>query len=461
MTSSRNPFGLQALLHLAWPVVVARSSQAVIGFSDALMTAPLGEVGLAAVTTGAMNTFMITILPMGVVFIGQSFAAQLSARGRPRTTVRYAWYALIVAGVAALASLAAIPAVSSILGLLGYQPDVHRLMTLYLQIRLLSIGAAVATEALGNWYGGLGNTRLHMVAGVIAMLINVFLNWVLIFGHLGFPALGVEGAAWASVIATGIGFLVLLAAFGLKIAVPTDSVRPAGLSLAELRRFLRFGLPHGVNWFLEFTAFAFFINIVVAGLGTVVLAAMMVVIQLNSVSFMPAFGLTSAGAILTGQAIGEGKLDEVGRIVRRTLAVTLCWQGSVGLAYLLLPAPLMRLFQTPTENSAELVAIGATLLAISALWQLFDAAALTLGEALRSAGDTAWVLWARVVIAWVIFTPSAYFAVRMMEGGHIAAMLCVAGYIALLAVVLVFRFRSGAWKEIDLTGADPVLVDER
>ena len=86
--------------------------------------------------------------------------------------------------------------------------------------------------------------------------------------------------------------------------------------ISELLRMLRFGLPHGLNWFLEFAAFALFINVVVADLGTVVLAAMMVVININSVSFMPAFGLTSAGAILTGRDLGEGFQDQVGMLFR-------------------------------------------------------------------------------------------------------------------------------------------------
>ncbi|MEK7703314.1 MAG: MATE family efflux transporter [Myxococcota bacterium] len=448
----------KTILVLAWPVVIARSSQAVIGFADALMTAPLGEAALAATTTGAMNVFTVTILPMGMVFIAQSFAAQLFGKGRLDVAVRYAWYGLIVAGVMIFVSVLAIPAVGPVLALFGYEPQVQRLMSGYLAYRLLGVGAVVATEALGNWYGGLGNTRLHMLAGLVAMVSNVAFNWLLIGGHLGFPALGVNGAAIASVIASWLGFVVIAAAFLRGLGVDVPSVRPRGLQVRELGRMLRFGLPHGLNWFFEFAAFAIFINVIVAGLGTTALAALMVVMNINSVSFMPAFGVTSAGAILSGQAIGRGAYDEVGGIVRRTLVLTLGWQGSVGLVYWIAPGMLMALFARGSSMSEELVTVGAVMLGLSALWQLSDAAAMTFGETLRAAGDTAWTLGARLVMAWLVFTPAAFVSVRLLGGGHVAALLCVVVYMALLAGVFALRFRSQAWKRIELTSVEPQLV---
>ena len=114
--------GLRTLLVLAWPIVLARSAQAVIGFCDALMTAPLGEAAVAAVTTGAINVFTLTIFPMGVVFIVQSFAAQLSAKGEHAAARRYAWYGLGFSGVTAALAFASIPLIRPLLGLLAYEP---------------------------------------------------------------------------------------------------------------------------------------------------------------------------------------------------------------------------------------------------------------------------------------------------------------------------------------------------
>jgi len=106
----------------------------------------------------------------------------------------------------------------------------------------------------------------------------------------------------------------------------------------------------------------------------------------------------------------------------------------------------------PPGESGNLLAIGATLLAISAAWQLFDAIGITVGEALRAAGDTTWCLYARVMLAWLVFAPASVVVVMVMDGGYVEAILCVAGYIAILSALLVWRFRSGKWREIDLTG---------
>jgi MATE family multidrug resistance protein len=449
---------LAALFNLAWPIVLARATQAVVSFSDALMVGPLGEDALAAATTGALNTMSVLILPMGTVFIVQSFAAQLEGRGRRGEARRFAWYGLIIAGATLAVSLLALPFVASILGLFDYTPNVHARMTDYLHYRLPSVGLAVGMEALGNWYGGLGNTRLQMRAGIVVMVTNISLNWVFIYGQLGAPALGVKGAALASALATSVGFIFMAVAFSRGLGGVAKAPGPLGLRLAEFWRVIRFGLPNGFNWFLEFGAFALFINVTMAHLGTVALAAINVVVAINSISFMPAFGVSSAGAILVGQAIGRRELDAVWPIVRMTGIVTVTWMVGVGLSYLIVPATLIGLFTPADQENPALVAMGATMLSLSTAWQLFDALAMTLSETLRAAGDTAWSLWARIALAWLVFTPVAAIAVFVWRGGAVAAMLCIILYMALLASALAWRFRSAAWRRIDLVG-EPQLVE--
>ncbi len=303
---------------------------------------------------------------MGTAFIVSSFSAQLFGKGRLKAARRYGWYGLGLALATQALILGGVSFVDDALALLSFEPRVTELMAGYLVIRLFSGGAAVGLEAIGNFYYGLGNTRLPMLAQLLAMVLNVLLNWVLIFGNLGAPALGVTGAAYASVIATTTAFLALFACFFVGVGMPThgdpvataeeptpvegeglpdlDVDEDAPLSVGEMLGMLRFGLPSGMNWFLEFAAFNIFINIVIGGLGTTALAAMNAVIQLNSVSFMPAFGVASAGAILVGQHIGRGDKQHARGAVFLTLGTTSAWQGAVGILYVLAPALLMRAF---------------------------------------------------------------------------------------------------------------------
>jgi MATE family multidrug resistance protein len=323
----------------------------------------------------------------------------------------------------------------------------------YLAVRLLSGGAVVGMEALANYYGGLGNTRLPMRASLAAMLLNVAGNFLLIDGRLGAPALGVQGAAIASAISTGLAFTGLLAVFLGEGRRTGGAGRLRG---AELLRVLRFGLPAGLNWFFELLAFSFFTNVVVAGLGTISLAALMAVIQVNSVAFMPAFGLASAGAILVGQAIGAGAKDRVPGAVGLAFAVAAAWQALVGIAYLAAPDLVLAPFAGDAASAAELLDAGRRMLLLSVGWQLFDAAATVLAEALRAAGDTAFTLWARAAAAWLVFAPGSWVSVRVLGGGDAAAVAWLVAYLALLALVLLVRFRSGAWRRIVLVEPSPL-----
>jgi len=404
-------------------MVLARASQSVVTFADAIQVKHLGYQAIAATATGGLNVMGFVIIAMGAAFIIQSFVSQLAGRGDADQAPRFAWYGLVIALIAALA------------------------------IRLTSVGAIVGVEALGNWYGGLGNTWMQMIAGIITMVAAVVLNWVLINGHLGAPEMGVNGAALASTIASFLGFGFIAIAFWRRWG-GAPRARATGMSLREFRRVLRFGLPNGLNWFLEFAAFQLFVNVVLANLGDETVAALNVVIAVNSISFMPAFGLASAGAILCGQAIGRGDRGAVWPQVKATLLCTMAWMGAIGVVYLAFPGRVLALFAS--DRAGELVAIGTSMLLISAAWQLADAVGMTLSETLRAAGDTAWTAGARLLLAWLVFTPAAFLVVMRFGGGANDAMLCLVGYLGLLASALAWRFRSGGWKRIELL--EPALV---
>jgi multidrug resistance protein, MATE family len=195
---------------------------------------------------------------------------------------------------------------------------------------------------------------------------------------------------------------------------------------------------------------------VFAGLGAQALAGFNVVLAINSVAFMPAWGLGSAGAILAGQAIGAGKKDDVWPIIRLTLKVAMVWMGALGILYAVVPDALIEIFASD-KTTPEFIALGASMLLLSAAWQLFDATAITLSESLRAAGDTAWTAWVRLALAWAVFTPTALIAVKVFDAGAIGAMVCMAAYVAILAGLFAYRFRSNKWREIELI--EPSLVE--
>lgn len=435
----------RGLWKVAWPIMISRMSQAVVGLCDTQMVSSLGTSAVAAASTGAMNSFSILIFPMAMIFLVSSFSSQMYGKGDAAGARRFGWYGLFLAMVTQVFCTGMILAVPVVLGWLPLTPEVRELMIGYMVIRMLSGGAAIGIEAMANYFGGMGQTRPGMVANMSLMVLNIMGNWMLIDGHWGCPALGVRGAAWASTLSTWVAFLGLFVYFlwhGRKLP-------PTRWIWTEFWRLVKFGFPAGVNWFLEIFAFIYFTNGVIGTLGTPTLAAMNVVFSLNSVSFMPAFGLASGGAILVGQAIGSGMRDSVPRAVALTAAATLLWQGATGVVYLSWPTWLISHFATG-QGGSQMMEIGIRMLMVSSAWQLVDAVATTLAESLRAAGDTTFPMIARLVIAWVVFVPGATICVRYFHWGDAAATSWIVAYLALLAAALLWRFRTGAWRSIQL-----------
>ena len=155
--SSPHAASLRVLLALALPMVLSRATQSVMTFADALMVEHLGPQAIAASATGGFNVFLFMILPMGTVFIVQSFVAQLVGANDRDATPRYAHYGLIIALAAGILALVAIPAIDPLLAYAEFSPTVRNQMSEYMTIRMYSVAAVVGIEVLGNWYGGLGN----------------------------------------------------------------------------------------------------------------------------------------------------------------------------------------------------------------------------------------------------------------------------------------------------------------
>jgi multidrug resistance protein, MATE family len=445
---------LSQLLALALPIVVTRASQVVIGLSDALMVAHLGTAALAATTAGAFNVYTLLIFPMGIAFVVASFSSQMTGAGDHAGARRYGYYGLVIAGVCGVAALFVIPLASWGLGFFGYASDVHALMSDYLRWRLYSVGFVVGLEALGSYFGGVGNTRLPMFAQLLAMVLNVLLNWLLIGGHWGAPALGVAGAALASSIASLAAFAVLFISF---LRAGSRSGNRMGLQARELWHTLRVGIPSGLNWFLEFAAFACFINVVLTSLGTTAVAAMMSIFQVNKVAYLPAFAIACAGSIFVGQAVGAKAHSDVPRTVRLTLATAATWQGLIAIPYLIIPGVLMSVFARGDADGRAFLNVAVPMLTLSAAWQLFDAACMTFTEVLRAVGDTAFTFWVRALTAWGVFVPGAWVSVHVFGAGHLVAIGWLGLYYALFSGILWLRFRSGHWRRLDLAGVSGTL----
>jgi MATE family multidrug resistance protein len=322
-------------------------------------------------------------------------------------------------------------------------PELQSAATDYISARLAGEVGFAAVMVLTSFFRGKGDTLTPLYVSLGANAVNALLDYGLIFGNLGLPRWGVAGAGVATAVGQWLSAAVLFAAFRRRSLSERFATGVLAPSRQATRRLLRTGAPIGGQWCVGMTAFAVFTT-VIASMGDASMAASQAFVMLLSLSFMQAIGISIASSTLVGRYVGAGDRPAVRRSFRSSLVLGGGLAGIVAVLFVTIPAPLLRIF----TDDAAVVALGRPLLLLGALFQLFDAIAIISEGALRGAGDTRWPFLLEIALGWGFFVPLAYGLGIMLEGGLTGAWLGGLVYISLLALLLVRRFRSGAWQQI-------------
>jgi MATE family multidrug resistance protein len=319
------------------------------------------------------------------------------------------------------------------------------LATGYIRARSLGIVGISAAVSLSSFFRGIGDTRTPLYATLVANAVNLVLDFALVFGLWGFPRLGVVGAGLATAISEWTYLAILAFLFlrpGMASRFNTRFTRPAW---DEIKRLWRLGIPIGGQWVLEMFSFALFTTLV-ARMGDAAMAASHAFIQLLSLSFMQATGISTAAATLVGRYIGAGRLERIDRSYGSAIVLGGLLGGGIAVIFVAVPDLLLGIF----SRDPDVLAYGRPLLALGALYQFLDAMGIVTDGALRGAGDTRWPFVARCALSWFVFLPAAYVMAFPLGGGLTGAWIGGLLHITLLTAFLVWRFRSGAWRRIEI-----------
>jgi putative MATE family efflux protein len=311
----------------------------------------------------------------------------------------------------------------------------------YFRARLVAMVALGANFAFRGFWNGINQSKIYMRTLLIMHATNIFLNWVLIFGHFGLPAMGATGAGIGSAISTFLGAGLYLVQ-GLRIARPSGFLK--GLpDRATLLTMLRLSVPTGIQQFFFASGLTAFFWIL-GRVGTAELAASNVLVQLLLVAILPGMGFGMAAASLVGQALGRGDPDDAvrwGWDVSRMATVSVGLLALVGLAFPdLLLKPFLHDPETLELARFPLRALGATM--------SLDTLGMVLMNALLGAGDNLRVMAVTLVLQWVAFMPVAYLVGPVFGFGMTGVWLAHIGYRSLQAGVFAFRWRSRCWTRI-------------
>ncbi len=433
------------VMALSWPIVISMLSYTAMDLADTIFVGWLGTTQLAAVGLATTVFFVLNGFFYGTLQGITVVTSQAEGAGRRRRAVSSAIAGLWLAVPFGLFVLGLIFFHTTIFAVMGGEAEVQALAGDYFVIRAVGAGFWFAMLVVCNHYQGLGDTRTPMVLNIAAHSINVILDPLLIFGIGPFPAMGVEGAALATVIAQFVGMAIALAHFfrgRLACSFAQARARSQEAIKNVAPAVLRLGIPIGVHNAVGLLAFGVF-TAVLARMGTVELAAHQIALKVVSVSFLPGHGVAQAASILAGQRVGAGHFDQVKEVLKASLFVALTLMGGLGVIFFFFHGPITSVFTADVDTAA----LAGSLLIVAALFQLTDATVMVTSQTLKGTGDTRFTMFAGITTSWVIMLPSAYFMGFVLGWGAVGAWLALVVEIAVLSPILLARFYSGAWRK--------------
>jgi multidrug resistance protein, MATE family len=435
---------LRRILLLSLPIIGGMVSQNVMNLVDTAMVGTLGDAALAAVGLGGFANFMFMSLLLGIAVGVQATASRRKGEGLlDETAVPLNGGLLIMLLAAPPLSALLYWLVPVIYPYLNGDPEVVRQGVPYLQARVLAFFFLGSNFAFRGYWNAVDLPRLYMGTLVVMHSTNIFLNWVLIFGNLGAPALGTQGAGIASAASTVVGLAIYLW-LGFRHA------RGAGFlqrlpTRAQLGRLVRLSLPTGIQQFFFSTGFVVTFWII-GQVGTREMAAAAVIVNLTLVALLPGLGLGLAASTLVGQALGRGDPDDASRWGWEVSRVGVLGLALIGLPGLLWPEVLLQVFIRDPETMA--VATFPTRLV--GLGMAVEGLGMVMMHALLGAGDTKRVMKVAVLAQWAGFLPLAYLAGPVLGFGLAVIWSMQVGYRAATAAIFTRYWIQRRWAGIQV-----------
>jgi MATE family multidrug resistance protein len=392
-------------LELAGPVVLAELGWMAMGIVDTMIVGRLGAEAIGAVSIGSTCFLTVAVFGMGLLLGLDTLISQAFGAGRLDECRRTVAQGVYIGLALTLPLTGVVFMAGPWLDALGVNPIIARLATPYIRAIAWSLGPLLVFAAFRRYLQAIGRLAPIVFALVSANLINILANWVLVFGHLGVPAWGVEGSGWATALSrVYMALVVLVAALlprrGTAGALSLADWRP---DWARIQRLLALGGPAAVQLTLEVGVFATATTLV-GRLDPASLAAHQIVLNVASVTFMIPLGLASAAAVLVGRALGRRDPVAAVRAGWTAIALGAGFMTLSGLTFLLFPRTILAAFSTdPT-----VVRTGLTLIGVAAGFQLFDGLQGVTTGVLRGAGDTRTPMLVNLLAHWAVGLPCGY-----------------------------------------------------
>lgn len=457
---ARHDGGYAHVLRIAYPIIITSSSSMVMYFVDRIMLGHYSLDAMAGAMGGGMAAFTLLSLFLGTAGYTATFVAQYYGARRTEGIGPAVWQGVYFS-LAAGALLAAVSFFApAIMGGTGHSESILKHEIVYFRIMLLGAVFPILANAIGGFYNGIGRPQYVTVVQILANVVNIGLNYLLIFGKLGFPEMGSAGAAIATVASGALGVLVLamIAAKG-RFGRQYEIMRDKRFRPDLLRRLVRYGAPSGLQWMVDMIGFTAFI-LFVGRIGAVEMQAVTATFAINHLAFMPMIGFGIATSVLVGQFLGAERADLARRATRHAFEMTFAYMTVIAVVYVAFPEPLVRLFGSrEASGMAGVVAYSVVLLRFVALYSIFDTGNIVYASALRGAGDTLYVVIMMAVLSAGLLVVPSYLVVEVFHAGLYWAMVGPTVYVIVLAIAFYLRYRTGRWEHMRVIEHAPAVAE--
>ena len=434
----------RSVLKISTPAVAGLSSQMVVSVVETAMVGRLENttVVLAAMGLGLLATWAITSvfssLSTGTHVI---VARRYGEHDYQRTSEALSNSLLLSLLLGVLFGFSGYLAAFPILDFFSSDPAVAEAGTGYMQWRFGGLLFFLVVVSYRGFFNGIGHTKIFMYSAILINSCNILLNYLLIFGALGFPRMGLTGAGASSTISNLIGALFFIAVtFAPQYRKRYRYYRDIGVSWEVIRQIVRISLPVSFQNILILLGFLVFVAIT-GVIGTKEQAASQVVITALFMSFLPCFGFGIGAQTLVGQSMGTGKLELAKKFGLETSKLATYFTVALGIVFVALPELVIALI----TNNEEVARTARPVLQIAGAAQIFYAAGIVLAHALQAAGATVFVMIVEVLTHWVVFLPLSYLLGVVLGGGLVGAWLALPVYIVSYTGMIVTKYRRGAW----------------
>ena len=425
-------------LKLAYPVVIGQLGHMMLGVVDSLMVGKLGAVPLAAASLVNGLILLIIVLGIGMSVALTPLVAIAKGSGNQDECGIILRQGLLVNLVFSILLVLIVYLLSDLIYYLNQPDDVAVLAESYLRILSFSIIPFMLFQTYKQFIEGLSFTKPAMIILILANIVNVFGNWVLVFGNLGMPKLGLDGAGYATLI-TRISIAVaifLYVRYSKQIQEYDPSLKFRSLNWRIIRKILDLGIPGGFQMFFEVGGFAF-AAVMIGWIGANELAAHQIAINLASITFMVGLGISIATTIRVGNSFGKRDLQGIKNAGYSSLVIIAIIMGSFGIMFILLRNFLPTLY----IDDSDVIEIASSLIIIAAIFQIVDGLQVVGIGILRGLTDLKAPMIIAFIAYWVIGLPVAYFLGFTFGFGVEGVWISFIVGLSLAAIFFIRRFQ--------------------